>query len=114
VIDKETEILWRREMVGPAYLPQFVTALVDDTPLRVLTFVADHAAEIIEPGLTRAEQIAFCATGTGVLGTSHEYLRNIVGQFAVLGVVDDHCTTLWRDVEAFMQATATTTSGAAE
>lgn len=114
MIDTETEILWRREMVGPAYLPQFVTALVDDQPVRALTFVADHAAKIIEPDLTRAEQIAYCATGTGALGTSHEYLRNIVSQFAALGVVDEHCTALLREVEDFMQATAAGTNGAAQ
>ncbi len=113
-IDTETEILWRREMIGPGYQPRFITALVDDRPVRALAFVADHNAEAMKPELTRAEQIAYCATGSGVLGTSHEYLQNIVKQFAVVGVVDEHCTALLRDVEDFMQAGSATANGAAK
>lgn len=110
-IDTETEILWRREMVGPGYLPRFVTAQTDGETVRALTFVADYTADAMKPELTHAEQVAYCATGKGFLGTSHEYLRNIVDQFAALGVDDPHCTALLRDVEAFMQAHPATTTG---
>jgi len=81
-----------------------VSGLVDGEPVQVLTFVADYAADSIAPDLSRAEQIAYCATGAGVLGTSYEYLSNIVAQFAALGVVDAHCTDLLREVEAFKRA----------
>lgn len=108
-IDTETEILWRREMIAPSYLPRFVTALVDDQPLPALTFVADYTAETMQPTLSYADQVRFCATGSGVLGTSHDYLKNIVQQFATLGVVDEHCTTLLRDVEDYRQANPATT-----
>ncbi|MEY8119811.1 MULTISPECIES: gamma-glutamylcyclotransferase [unclassified Falsihalocynthiibacter] len=98
-VDAEIEILWRREMVGPGYLPKFVTAMVDGKPIRVLAFIADHSAENIQPNLCRSEQIEFISTGTGILGTSLEYLQNIVGQFDALGIVEEECTTLLDDVQ---------------
>ncbi len=114
VIDNETEILWQREMVGPGYIPKFLTALVDGMPLRVLTFVADYNAKPMHPDLKLSEQIEFIATGTGILGSSLEYLQNIVSQFATLDVVDEHCTALLRDVESYLQANPAKNIGAAK
>ena len=110
-IEAETEILWKREMVGPAYLPTFVTARMDDGAHSALTFVADHDAEVIAPDLTRAEQIALIATGAGILGTSKAYLENIVSQFAHLGIVDAECSSLLADVERHLAAQGADASG---
>lgn len=101
-IDTETRILWRREMVGSGYVPKFVTALIDNKPVPVLTFVADYTAKNIQPNLTHDEQVEFLATGTGVLGSSLDYLKNIVSQFATLNVVDEHCSKLLRDAKAYI------------
>lgn len=101
-IDTETEILWRREMIGPGYTPTFVTATIDDRSEPALTFVADHAAAAISPHLTRAEQTRFIARGAGFLGTSKGYLSNIVTQFAHLGIIDDDCSALLKEVEDYL------------
>lgn len=103
-IDIETEILWRREMIGPGYLAAFVTAHVGGQPVTALTFVADHDADVIVPGLSRADQVRFIATGAGFLGTSKGYLDNIVSHFALLGIVDQHCESLLQEVTAYQQA----------
>ena len=58
-IEEETEILWRREQVGPAYKSAFVEALVPNRRITALTFVADHDAEMIDANLTREEQIHY-------------------------------------------------------
>jgi len=39
LVNAETEILWRREQVGPAYLATFVDAEVADGSINALTFV---------------------------------------------------------------------------
>ncbi len=101
-IEKETEILWRREMVGHAYTPHFVTAVIEDQAITALAFVANHASKVICPDLTREEQIRFVANGKGFLGTSKEYLSNIVRQFDALGVVDEDCTALLQEVEDYL------------
>ena len=81
-VEIETEILCRRELIGPGYLPVFVTAECDDGPVQALTFLADHSTPEIRPDLTHAEQIRCVAHGVGFLGTSRDYLASIVNQFA--------------------------------
>jgi cation transport protein ChaC len=103
-VDAETEVLWRREMVGPAYLPAFVTAVMDDQVTPALTFVADHQAEAISPTLTHDEQVLFIATGVGFLGSSFDYLAKINRQLTTLGIVDEYCSTLLRDIELYRRS----------
>lgn len=101
-VESETEILWRREMVAHAYRPRFVKAMIGDQPVAALTFVANHDSKVICPDLTREEQIRFVATGRGFLGTSKDYLSGIVRQFSALGVVDEDCSALLREVEDYL------------
>jgi cation transport protein ChaC len=75
--------------------------MTDFGPVRALTFVADHAATLIHPDLTRAEQVRYLATGAGFLGSSREYLENIAAHFAALGIADTEVTGLLEDVRAF-------------
>ncbi|WP_347536817.1 gamma-glutamylcyclotransferase [Roseovarius sp. CAU 1744] len=100
-LETETEILWRREMAFPCYIPTFVTVTSGGENFEALTFVADHKAGSMHPDLTHDEQVQFLATGKGFLGTSKEYLENIVSHFTALGILDESCVTLLRDVEAF-------------
>lgn len=100
-IEQETEILWRRECVAPAYTPTFVKAELSDSSIEVLAFLADHAAEQIEPDLPRDTQVRYLATGEGFLGTSAAYLRNVVSHFRSLGILDEEAETLLADVERY-------------
>ena len=100
-IEAETRILWQREKILPAYTASFVEAFIAGEPIEALTFVADHEAEIIDATLTREEQIHLLATGSGVFGTSLDYLRNIATKFAALGIEDEEVSTLLRDTEAY-------------
>jgi glutathione-specific gamma-glutamylcyclotransferase len=101
-IDEETEVLWRRERIGPAYIPVFVEAVASDSRMMALTFVADHRATLIDANITRAQQIEYCATGTGFMGSSLEYLKNISTEFAALGIHDDEVSELLRQTEAYV------------
>jgi len=103
-IEEETEVLWRREQIGPAYKSVFVEVLVSDRRITALTFVADHDAEMIDANLTREEQIHYVATGTGFVGTSMDYLRNIQEKFTALGIHDEEVAALLRDAEAYLRS----------
>ncbi|PRY24527.1 cation transport protein ChaC [Aliiruegeria haliotis] len=108
-VDHETEILWNREKIGPGYLPTFVTAETDRGPVQALTFVANHDAPAICPELDPAEQVRFIATGSGFMGSSRDYLANIIDHFNALGIQDPDCHALLEAVDTYI---ATTSDGA--
>jgi cation transport protein ChaC len=101
-LEEETMILWRRERIGRAYTAAFVTAHHAAGAVEALTFVADHEAELIAPDLTPAEQVRYLATGTGFLGSSLDYLRNVCAQCERLGIEDAEIAGLLREVEAYL------------
>ena len=103
-VDAETSILWQREMIGPAYHAEFVTAQINDGAVQALTFVADHAAQMIDAGITRSEQVRNFAKATGFFGTSYDYLANLAHRFDTLGIYDPHITDLLAEVDAFRAA----------
>ena len=103
LVDGETEVLYRRERIGPAYTAEFVPVRLNDgVEIEAITFVADHTADTIAANLTEAEQVRLIATGTGFLGSSLDYLRNIEAKFDRLGIVDPHVRQLRVAAEAYI------------
>ncbi|AHM02796.1 ChaC-like protein [Roseibacterium elongatum DSM 19469] len=107
-VEVETQILFRREIIAPGYIARFVPARLADRTVQALTFLADHAIDDIRGDLTRADQIEMIATGAGFLGSSRDYLANIVDHFDTLGIHDEDCVSLLRDVDARLAAPART------
>lgn len=105
IVDQETEILFRRELLAPAYKTRFVPArTAAGTVVEAMILVADRDAEDVEPDLPRATQVEYFATGAGVLGSSLDYLRGIVGQFRELSIHDTETEALLAEVEAYAAA----------
>jgi cation transport protein ChaC len=100
-IEEETEVLWRREMIAPAYKAVFVEVAVEGQMLTALTFVADHDADLIDASLTRKEKIHCLATGTGFMGTSLEYLENIEQKLVQLGIRDEDVVMLLQETKIY-------------
>ena len=98
----ETEILWRREMAGPAYHAAFVTADTAAGQVRALAFTADHTSAAIVCDISRADQVRYIATGAGFFGSSLDYLTNIATHFAVLGIDDAEVAGLMRETAAYL------------
>jgi len=93
-IEEETRRLWSRERAGPAYVEAMIPVELSDRRVEAVTFLADHGADAIFPELSREEQITFAATGTGLFGTSYEYIENLAAGFAAVGVEDAEVTDL--------------------
>ncbi len=93
-VDCETEILFRREMIAPAYHARFIPVVIDGQSTQALTFLADHDQAHMQPDIARADQIRFAATGKGILGSSLEYLQNTVSQLGKLGITDEDASDL--------------------
>jgi glutathione-specific gamma-glutamylcyclotransferase len=99
-VEEETRNLWAREMVLPSYVPSILPVDLHGERVMALAFLADHGSDMIRADLSREQQVRFLATGNGFLGTSREYLENIVRQFGVLGIEDPEISTLMADVRA--------------
>lgn len=107
----ETEILWRREMAGPAYVPSFVAADTGLGPVTALTFVADPFSPAIVRDIPRDLQVRYIATGAGFFGSSLDYLMNIATHFAALGIEDAEVESLLRETVAFRAAQSSDAAG---
>jgi glutathione-specific gamma-glutamylcyclotransferase len=99
-VEEETDILFRREMIGPGYLARFVPVETEDGTARALTFLADSADPLMRPDITRAEQVRYLATGEGFLGTSADYLRNVVAHLHDMRIPDPDLDALLAETEA--------------
>ncbi len=100
-LDEETELLWRREMVTGVYVPTIVDAESELGTIKCITFVANHKASRICPDLPREDKIRYLATGTGVLGTSLEYIENLADHLTALGIDDPYVFSLLEDARAY-------------
>lgn len=103
-VDMETEILWRREMLSGAYVPGFVEADTAKGQIKAVTFLANKRAKRIRSDISRSDQVRYLATGTGVLGSSLEYIENLVEHLTTLGIVDQEVSSLLADARAFAEA----------
>ena len=93
-VEAETEILFRREMIGPGYHARFIPALIDGQEVRALSFLADHDDPLMQADIPRAAQVRYAATGAGFLGTSFDYLSSTVAHLAEVGIDDPDASDL--------------------
>jgi cation transport protein ChaC len=93
-VEAETEILFRREMIGPGYHARFIPIVIDGQEGRALSFLADHDDPLMQAGISRAAQTRYAATGAGFLGTSFDYLASTVAHLAEVGIEDPDASDL--------------------
>jgi cation transport protein ChaC len=103
LVDDETRRLWNRERIEPGYHSAFVTVETAIGPIEALTFLADHDAQQIHPDLSHEDQVRFCATGEGILGTSRDYLESLARGLSALGIDDPHVTSFLEDVRTYRE-----------
>ena len=101
LVERETEILFRREMLTGSYVPVFVPVETRHGTVEALAFVANHASPNIRPDLPYEDRVRYIATGAGRLGTSLEYLENLAGHFDALDIDDAEISGLLADVRAW-------------
>jgi cation transport protein ChaC len=86
-VDRETEILWAREMLTGAYVPTFVAIETPQGHVEALAFEINRQTDRyvrLEP-----EQMAsMIANGRGRIGSNLEYLDNLAERLDLLGLSD--------------------------
>jgi cation transport protein ChaC len=85
---EERDIVWRREMIGGAYVPRWVNAYTPIGMVRAITFTINHAHERYARDLSDEEAAAAIARASGFLGACADYLINTVDHLAELGIHD--------------------------
>ena len=86
-VDRETEILWMREMIGEGYIPAFCHVATPQGPVEALAFVMDRrSARFVDIGAEEAADMI--AAGSGLLGTNLEYFDNLATHIEALGIRD--------------------------
>lgn len=102
LMEKELELLWRREMLTSGYVPRWVDIFdAESSPMgKALTFTIDRTAISYAGALTRDETITRLATGTGHLGSSADYLFATCDGLQHFGIEDSWLEDLADAVEA--------------
>jgi cation transport protein ChaC len=102
-VDRETEILWMREMLAGSYVPTFVALQTPHGGIaEAVTFVINRQSDRYVQ-LDTEETARLIATGRGVRGTSLEYLENLADRLELLGLEDAAIAELRRRARAYLE-----------
>lgn len=101
-VDKETSVIWRREMISYGYVPIFVKLETDQGPIEGLSFLVDHTGGRYAQRLDMDEAAKMIARGEGLLGTNIEYLHNLANQLDLLGLHDEEFVRLYNQAKRYL------------
>lgn len=110
-LDRELQLLWRREMVTGAYQPRWVT--LRDQQKRSITglaFVMNLNYPFYAPGLSDEQTAQVLARAHGPLGSCAEYLFNTHTGLTAHGIIDAHLHKLVERVRELQDNASATTS----
>ncbi len=94
LVDAETNILWRREMIRGGYTPEWRVAATPQGDVEALVFAANCAHPEYVGNLTLDETAAVVATACGPLGSNRAYLESLAAQLAALQIEDRYVAQL--------------------
>lgn len=99
MVNEGSTILWAREMLVDAYQPKWITVLTAARSVRAVTFIADKRSGHFAGNLSQELCLNIIATSSGFMGSSVDYLRRIVGEFALMDIRSPDLERLHRLVE---------------
>jgi cation transport protein ChaC len=102
-VERETEILWMREMIAGTYVPTFVPIETPQGDVEALTFVMNRSSSRYVR-LEIEETARLIVTGRGVRGTCLEYLENLAERLDLLGLSDPDIDELRLRVRQLLEA----------
>ena len=90
----ELALLWRREMVLGAYVPQWVTVRCGGKPVVALAFIVDRKHRQYAGKLPMSVQADVLASAEGAFGSSFDYLEHARVALVTHGIVDPYLERL--------------------
>jgi glutathione-specific gamma-glutamylcyclotransferase len=103
----ELAILWRREMILDSYRPQWVEVCDAEGMVfgSAITFAVNYKSEEYLEGISYAEVVHRMATGSGLLGSSADYLFQTLSGLNAEGIEDPDLDELVKAVKRAMAQT---------
>ncbi|HZD24757.1 MAG TPA: gamma-glutamylcyclotransferase [Alphaproteobacteria bacterium] len=101
LIESETAILWRREMLSGAYRPRWVSLTTRHGRVPAVTFTVNRAHPRYGGRVPQARAVQAIATAEGQLGRCRDYLHNMILHLDELGIADGPMHRLYDLVEAY-------------
>ncbi len=99
LVDAETRIVWRREMLAGGYRPIWVRARCNGQAVRAITFVTNPKHHRFGGKIPLAEAVRTIATAEVRLGRCRDYLHNLILHLDDLGLADGQMHRLYALVE---------------
>ena len=106
VIEDETWVIWRREMLFGSYVPTWVTTDGIGPRRRAIAFIINSAHEMYAGHVPRPDVVRILATARGTLGPASEYLYETVAALASAGFDDRELSSIARDVRTCQRGEA--------
>lgn len=97
-IDSETTILWMREMLSGAYIPEWLDCETAEGPVRAVTFVINKDHDRYSGALPLDEQARRIAAAEGHTGNNRDYLYRCHAELRRMGVADPYVEALFSAV----------------
>ena len=99
LVEDETAILWRREMVRGGYAPQWRKLATPQGDIKALVFAANCAHPEYVGELPLIETATVVATACGPLGSNRAYLESLANQLLALEIEDPYVAQLLAHVQ---------------
>lgn len=99
ILDPETFVLFRREMLAPVYRPAWLSLDTVEGPIEALGFAANRDHADIRPGIPLQRQAAMIARARGLFGENFAYLADLNARLTLLGIEDPYVSALYAETE---------------
>ncbi|MGE0154154.1 MAG: gamma-glutamylcyclotransferase [Reyranellaceae bacterium] len=98
LVESETTIFWRREMVSGVYRPLWVTVRTPRGPVRAITLVINRQHKLYTGRLALDRAAHHIAFAEGSNGPCRDYLANTIRHLHELKIPDRELRLLWQRV----------------
>ena len=88
MIESETDVLWRREMVSNAYVPTWVRAATEHGGIAAIAFIINRTHDRYAQKMPEEKTADVIARAAGRIGPCRDYLLNTVDHLNRLGIED--------------------------
>ncbi len=98
LVDTESAILWRREMIRGTYRPMWLPIDTPQGPLTAVVFGSNPAHCDYVGELPLDETASIISRASGMIGSNQQYLEHLATQLRALSIEDTYIETLMRQV----------------